>query len=211
MPNMTMRPCGRFFCPSLIRMLWPEPAFNQAEISTMAGVTRNAARHQAQALGIRAQRPARFAAVYSIARFRSLWLDASKTRDEVAAAFGMRPSCCGQHAARLGLPKREAGRPTFKNWPPDFNAMWAFGLSPKRISLVVGCGRDAVVSEIRRRGLPDRKTVPVKEGRTITQFREMLLRDKMAISAAETWGAMLVSEMIDGDPRKHPAARRHAA
>ena len=196
--------CGFTFCPSVLRMLWPDPAFRHVDIAQIFDRCDTLIPRWAEGMGIYDQRPInRRKAAYSARRFREIWTDHSISRAEAARRIGLHPAVCARHAQRLGIPPRQ--NPThFIAIPEDFNDMWRAGVSTQEIAKVTRCCGETVLKVAQRRGLGGRNT-HFRAKITLVEYR---LARAMAADARRT---QLAYEITGREPRKHLAALKRLA
>ena len=134
---------------------------------------------------------------FSAKAFAAAWADESLRRPQIAAMFGISNLHCWRRAKALGLPPRRQGPPR-KATPDAFiKAAWLAGVGSRAICRAAGIDDETLYSRVREMGLPLRG--PGKRPKmTLADFREVQLRDAMAISAAETRAHMKLAEMVDG-------------
>jgi hypothetical protein len=198
MPRKPDMPCGIWFCPAVLRMLWPVKAIRLAEIGACYSRSRIEMERRARMLGIWDQRAHGVVPVYSVAEFTRLWLDPSLTRAAIAKRFGMTKAQLWQHSQRLGLPARRNGAPPTYQFGPEFDAMWHGRVLGREMAKVYGCAATLIHKEAERRGHPARgKRGPRKL--TLGEWR-------MKAVAEETRAAMVLAEMVDGRTRLARAA-----
>lgn len=199
MPRRPPLPCGVWFCPVPMRLLWPIKAVSLDRIGAIYGRSRPEIERRARQLGLWDDRRHRAELVYSVAEFRRMWLDPKMTKPKIGARFGMNRAQVWQHAQRLGLPPRKPGRVFVHVFGADFDALWRAGVLAREMARHYGCSVSLISHEAARRGLP-RRTRSMPQGRTMLQYR-------LAQTAAETTAALHLSEMVDLPfvrPRKTP-------
>jgi hypothetical protein len=203
MPKKPALPCGTWFCPVPLRLLWPIKAVPLTRIGACYDRSRMEMERRARILGIWDQRRHGRVPVYSVAEFTRLWLDPSLTRARIARRFGMTKAQLWLHSQRLVLPARRTGAPPVYAFGPEFDAMWKARVMAREMARVYGCHATLIHKEATRRGhAPRGKTGPRKL--TLAQYR-------MKVEADRTAAAMVLSEMVDGRNRFTDAMERRAA
>lgn len=195
MPRKPALPCGSWFCPVPLRLLWPIKAVPLADVAACYGRSRQEMERRAHMLGIWGLRPHGRVALYSVAEFKRLWLDPGMTKARIAARFGMARVQVQLHARRLGLPPRRTGAPPVYTFGPEFDAMWRARVMAREMASVYGCAPTLIHKEAERRGYGPRGRAGPRL--TLAQFR-------LAETARAEQAALRLAEMVDNF---HPGRR----
>lgn len=156
MPRKPALPCGIYFCPVPMRILYPLKTVSLATLMGIYGCQFSEIERRAHKLGIFDQRPHRRVMIYSPAAFRAAWADPDLSVVEIGKRFGIAACNVGQHAKRLGLPQRPRGAQRGA-YGAGFDWMWRNGVATKVMAAVFDCHPDSILREALRRGLPRRK------------------------------------------------------
>lgn len=197
MPYRPPMPCGVYFCPAPMRMLWPVADMPQKQIGAVYGVTWAELARRADRLGIEDQRPKRRSPSYSAVEFKRLCADEAFTIRQIAARLNMEMQGVRKHARRMGLPPRKGGRRASVQWPADFAAMWLANVGAPEIAERLGCHATMISRKARKMGLPDRRATRWNII-TIADYRALQLRNALAARAREEQAALRNAEMVDG-------------
>lgn len=189
-PNL---PCGVYFCPAALRMLWPVKAIRIVDIATVYGVGIAETTRRAERIGVIDQRKKRREPKYSPLEFRRLWADETLRVRDIAERLGMVVRSVEAHAAKMQLPRRKVGSPRVYAFPDDFNEMWAAGIVTRDIGDFVGCCHTLVSVEAKRRKLKRRNRSSVGK---VSMVAYQLA--KLAKAERAQWQ---LAEMVDGAAR----------
>lgn len=206
MPRRPALPCGVWFCPVPMRILWPDNAFLQERIGAVYECSRSEVARRAVQLGIWEARKHPKTPVYSVAAFRAAWMDPSLPKGRIAQMFGLTRLQVYLHAKGMGLPSKKVGRLPIFDFGPDFSAMWSDGVLQADMARHFGCSLALIGIEADRRGLPRRSRVGPRNQITLAQWRELQLGRAMAVQAAETAAALELFEMVDLAMKRRAAA-----
>ncbi len=136
----------------------------------------------------------------SRARFTDLW-QRHVHGDVIAAHFGINRSTVTKLARRYGLDLRHDRRPARWVIPfersAEFTAMWCGMVKCGQIALHFGVHNKTVENHAKRLMLPLRGKGGASKWLDLSQWREVQLRDAMAVSARESYAALRLSEMVD--------------
>lgn len=199
MPKRPPLPCGPYFCPAPLRLLWPDDGIRARDIAALYGCSLSELERRAHRLDVWEQRRHRRTMVYSMSEFRRLWADQSVSTDEIGRRLGMVKRVVQAHARKLGLPRRTTGRKPVYPFDDLFEVMWREGVIAREIATVYGCAASLVGKEAERRGLPrrQRKAGWLVNSKTLAEFRQWQLRQALAASAASEQAALRRAEMVD--------------
>ena len=138
----------------------------------------------------------------SRAAFVAMWNDPTVTTDEIAARFGMHRSSVTPYGQRLKLPPRKGGAKP-KVCREAFTALWLAKVGTAEIARSLGVSRNYTGLLARSYGLPPRRQ-GARDNISLEDYRQLQLREALAVSARETEAALILSEMVDGfrDPGK---------
>lgn len=184
MPRKPAMPCGVWFCPVPLRLLWPIKAIRVADIGAIYGRSKSEMDRRAVALGIWEDRAHPRVPVYSASEFRRMWLDASIPRREVGARLGMTVLQVYLHAKAMGLPRRRGGCKPSVVFGPLFAEMWRAGVLQRDMSRHFGCSLALIGIEADRQGLERRSRSGPRQSLTLAQFWEWRLGQMMAARVA---------------------------
>lgn len=194
MPRKPPMPCGPYFCPAALRMLWPVKAIRVAGIGAIYGCGISEIERRAHKQGIFDQRPHRRVMVYSPAAFRAAWADPDLTMEAIAERFGMLYEICSLHARRLGLPPRRGGAPRAV-FGPGFDTIWRAGVKTAVMATLYRCHPDTVLREAARRKLKNRRKGEARLG--ADDLAALILRSGLRVLAEETTEALKLSDLVD--------------
>lgn len=198
-------PCGRTFCPAVLRLLWPVKTIRVGEIAGLTRVTPGSIWRRVEQIGCYDARPKRKKPRYSLTLFRALWADNRLSLAEIGERLGgLHPVNVGEHGRRLGLPPRATGAKPRAIIGPEFAQMWRIGVKTREIARFYGIGQPRVSRIAADLGL-ELRVPPVPQGKlTLDQFREWQLGQRMARDAAEINAALGRAKKVD---RVHNRAR----
>lgn len=206
MPKRPALPCGLWFCPVPLRILYPDPAFRVTDIAALYGTGLSEVERRAHKLGLFALRPHRTVPRYSRTAFAAMWRDPSLTVREIAGIMGLGKHTVSMHARRLGLGPRRGGAASV-TFGPGFAALWNSGLRTADMARHYGCHPDTVLREALRQGLPRR--VRLQKRPRLANLAEWALARALAEDAARTRAALKRRDMVGivaGRPRPKVAA-----
>lgn len=183
MPRRPPLPCGIWFCPVPLRVLYPDASVPVALIGAIYSVGLSEVERRAHRLGVFHLRPHRTVPRYSRAAFAAMWRDRNLTVREIARRMGLGEHTVAMHARRLGLGKRSGGARRVA-FGADFAALWLSGLRTGDLAQFYGCHPDTILREALRQGLPRRVRLPSRPG--LDDLREWRLARAMAEDAART-------------------------
>jgi len=194
------RPCGRRFCPAVVRILHPIAEMTQAQIAAIIGISQSSFGRQSSWLGL----PSRYEDHYknvSKSRLRQLYEVENLTCDDIAARLGCHRDTVWRKAQSMGL--RRATKNKYAHrivWPKDFDQLWMDGVLITDIMAAATTDLTdvrCVSREARRRGLPPRKKAARWTSITLHDYRQITLARAMRQAARIEQAAMINAELVD--------------
>jgi hypothetical protein len=122
----------------------------------------------------------------SVSEFRKMWFDPGLTLADIGAALGICERAVWQRAHHRGLPARTGVMGLRREqFDDEFPAMWRYGVMAEEIAAHYGVSVSACHMKARRAGVSrDDRITRWNPGRTMAEFREHDLAERMAARAA---------------------------
>ncbi len=179
-----------------VRRIWADRSIPLRDAARQLGVSADALRRRAQAMGL----PDRRASAVAADAIRAAWADLSVTDAELAARLGIARSSLWRNAKALGLPPRPRKQHSVKD-RALFAAMWAEGVSLAEMGRVFAVHPMTVSATAKAFGLPPRRSGGPQRALRADQFgaalADRILARRLARVADETQAALRLSEMVD--------------